>query len=712
MPATEQKIQSPLEKVLALVDRGWNIFPVEQGGKRPVVVRSGTEPDGTAFDIRMSWKEFEHNRISKEQIKEWYKQYPDCNWGVVCGKISNICVVDIDGQDGVQSLKTYHPEMDSVSTLTAATPHGWHLFFEHPGVQVKSFPILPNVDIKADGGYVVVCPSSTQDGVYRWILDKECAPCPGWVTRGERKGFDGQAEVEANRQTGEQQPLWVRTLLQQGSPSGRRNQDAARLVGYFHNRNISRDIIEQIVTPWAEKCQPPFDMKELRTVIRSVSSYQTMAKSRGVMEPPVMTTTGVGWKFFWDVLGIDIEVSRLVETDRNGLVGEIEIHANDIPGIPKYLFGPIDFPFKDGRAHASIIQQLDRRMHGPPWPQLITDFSRLVIGQFSKGSEWQLLREANRAVSFGYAFRPILLAKEPTLWFSAGGGMKSYLALCLAVMMESGLDIGIGDPLVRNHVAYLDWEWDVGQHARRLDSIISPEDQEALGVNIVYRHCGGRPLRKQLEEIKRMVSEEGITFIIIDSASPACGRASDNDEIVAFFQAIAELKVGSLILAHVTKSDRQNGEDGASTAYGGVQWENQSRSAWNLRKIQQEGSSSVDLILTHQKVNGGPLCLPFSIRFDFPPEDAQDQRVSIRLGRAGEISTQDGQDAGLALRDQILLLLKTGEKTVSEISDELGGVSELSILNSLRSLEKRMVSRKFENVGGEMYEVWALRKSS
>ena len=697
-----------LVSILKLLEKGWNIFPVEKNGKRPVVVKTSIDEDGKPYDVRMSWKEFEYNRISSDQIQKWYEQFPECNWGVVCGKISNICVVDIDGQQGVESLKKFHPEMDTVSTLTAATPHGFHLFFVHPGNTVKSFPILPNVDVKADGGYVVISPSKTLDGDYRFILDVPLVECPGWVARGERAGFDN-AQPQNSEVPTDTQPMWVRNLLMNGSPSGRRNQDAARLVGYFHNRNVSRDIIEQIVLPWAEKCQPPFDLKELKTVIRSVSSYQAMARSRGVAEPPVMTTTGVGWKFYWDSLNIDIEVSRLIETDRNGLVGEIEIHTNDIPGVPKYLMGPIDFPFKDGRAQGALIQQLDKRMHGPPWSQLVTDFSRLVIGQFSKGSEWQLLREANRAISFGYAYRPILLAKEPTLWFSAGGGMKSYLALCLAVMMETGLDIGIGPALVRNHVAYLDWEWDIGQHARRLDSIISPEDQEALGVNIVYRHCGGRPLRKQIEEIKRMVSEEGITFIIIDSASPACGRASDNDEIVAFFQSIAELKVGSLILAHVTKADRKNDEDSASTAYGGVQWENQSRSAWNLRKIQEEGSNFADILLTHQKVNGGPLCNPFSIRFTFPDEDSSDPRVSVRMGRAGEISNADGRDAGLSLREQILMALKSGGKTVSEISDELGGVSEMSILNTLRGIEKRMVNRTIEDVVGEMYEVWSLR---
>jgi hypothetical protein len=151
--------------------------------------------------------------------------------------------------------------------------------------------------------------------------------------------------------------------------------------------------------------------------------------------------------------------------------------------------------------------------------------------------------------------------------------------------METGLDLGLGPSIVRNHVAYLDWEWDVGQHARRLDTIIPASEQEALNVDIVYRNCGGRPLRKQLDELKRLIYKEGVTYVIIQSASPACGKAADNDEIVAFFQAISQLGVGSLILAHITKGDRNSAQESIATAYGGIQWENQARSTWHLKRF-------------------------------------------------------------------------------------------------------------------------------
>lgn len=699
------EIQELTEILHGYLDRGWNIFPVESMGKRPVVVSSGIGGDGEHFDVRLKWAEFQYNRVTKEMVTKWAEQYPDCNWAVVCGKISNLCVVDIDGVEGVKSIREHHPELEKIPTLCQKTPNGIHMFFSHPGNPVKSFPILTKVDVKGDGGYVVLPPSKTINGEYKFATKSKIASCPGWVARGERTGEIMQND---NPISGEARPAWVSNLLAGGSPSGRRNADAARLVGYFWNRNVGKDIIEQVISPWAERCQPPLEIRELRSVIRSVCSYQQMAKSRGVIDPPVMTSTGVGWRFTWDEFQISIEVSRLVESTRYGIVGEVEVRTNNIPSLPKYLYGPIDYSFKDARSQSALITELDKRMHGPPWSQILTDFSRIVIAQFTKGNEWQLLREAPRAVAQGYAYKPLLLAKEPTLWFSAGGGMKSYLALMLGTMMETGLDFGIGPSLVRNHVAYLDWEWDVGQHAKRLDAIISPEEQERCGVNILYRHCGGRPLRAQISELKRMIAEEGITYIIIDSASPACGRASDNDEIVAFFQAISELRVGALVLAHVTKYDRQS-EDVAATAFGGVQWENQARSTWNLKKIQEEGSNVAHLVLSHQKVNGGMLHTPVCFKVDFPAEDDDTGRVMMQLANPGEIPMETTGPASVSARDQIRMALKTRPMTIEDLADTLHNVPEQVLISTLRAMESKSLIRTVRAVNGEMKEVWGLR---
>ena len=696
-----------LAVLFSYLDRGWNIFPVEPNGKRPVVVSQGRDQDGSVFDLRLKWNTFQYNRVDQDQVKTWFEQYNDCNWAVVCGKISNLVVLDVDGEIGIKSLEKHHSEIQGVKTFMQASPHGIHMFFTHPGNDVKSFPILTKVDVKGDGGYIVVAPSKIDEESYQVLIDTELRECPGWIARGESIKEDSPTASSPDS-TGDRRPQWVKQLLDNGSPEGRRSDDASRLVGYFWNRNVSPDIIETVITPWANRCKPAFDMRELKTVIRSICSYQQTAKHLGIVAPPVMTSTGTGTKYSWHTLKIDIVVSKLMETERYGLVGELDVRTNGIPSVRHFLYGPVDVSFKSSRDLASLVTEMEKLMSGPPWRQMINDIARLSIGQFTKGTPWILLREAPRAQQQGFAHKPLLLAKEPTLWFSAGGGLKSYLALTLAVMMETGVDFGIGPALVRNHVAYLDWEWDVGQHARRLDTIISPADQERLGANIIYRNCGGRPLRKQIDEIKRMVAEEGITYIIIDSASPACGRASDNDEIVAFFQAIAQIGVGSLILAHITKADRSS-QDDVATAFGGVQWENQARSTWHLRKIQEEGSTTADLVLTHHKINAGNMNRPFALRFFFPDESDPDGVVQIQGISPENLPAETLKEGGVSFRDRVKYALKNRPMPAEELAEVLGVYKIPARVATLRSMEQSVLNRVVKKVDGEPLEFWSLK---
>lgn len=700
---------SKLQILTSHVQRGWNIFPIEPNGKRPVVISTGRDENGEEFSMRLKWNTFQYNKIDIDQVKQWHSQWPDANWAVVCGQISNIVVLDIDGDEGIASLEKYHPEMSTVDTFIQKTPRGHHLFFRHPGagVVVKSFPILDKVDVKADGGYVVIHPSTIDDLSYSVVNDIPMAKPPGWVVRGE----SARTPTAEESNDGVRKPQWVSDLIDNGSPSGRRNDDAARLVGYFWGIGVAKDIIATILKPWAERCKPPFDVKELRTVINSVGNYRQMAKNHGILEPPTMTSTGTGWKYSWHDLGIDMIVSRLIDHQTYGILGELEVHTNGIVSIPKYLYGPIDVSFKDAMQLSRLSQELEKRLFSPPWTQMVGDMARLTVGQFTQGQPWVVLREAPRSAQMGYAHKPLLLAKEPTLWFSAGGGLKSYLALALAVQMETGMDLGLGPCLVRNHVAYLDWEWDVGQHATRLDTLIPPDEQERLGVNIVYRNCGGRPLRKQLDELKRLIAKEGVTYVIIDSASPACGKAMDNDEIVAFFQSIAQLGVGSLILGHITKSDRNSAQDSVSTAFGGIQWENQARSTWHLRKVQDEGSTVARVLMSHQKINAGRASAPIGIEVDFPDEEDPSGIVHMTLMENVDIARFSDDDGSSALKERIRFAVKNRPMSFSQIAEAVNVPETESLLVLLRSMERSALARIVREVQGEQVEYWAARTS-
>ena len=70
---------------------------------------------------------------------------------------ADVVVIDIDPDHGG---RIDHDLM--TPTLTGATGnHGWHLYYRHPGPPVLSRPLpgVAGVDVKADGGYVVLPPS-------------------------------------------------------------------------------------------------------------------------------------------------------------------------------------------------------------------------------------------------------------------------------------------------------------------------------------------------------------------------------------------------------------------------------------------------------------------------------------------------------------------------------------------------------------------------
>jgi hypothetical protein len=60
--------------------RGWSVIPIKKYEKVPAI----------------NWKKYQTEMASDEEITNWVTNMPDCQIGVVTGKISNLCVVDIE----------------------------------------------------------------------------------------------------------------------------------------------------------------------------------------------------------------------------------------------------------------------------------------------------------------------------------------------------------------------------------------------------------------------------------------------------------------------------------------------------------------------------------------------------------------------------------------------------------------------------------------
>ena len=146
-----------LKAALTYARRGVPVFPCEPRAKRPLT-RNGY------------WDATTDSRV----IERWWKRWPSANVGMPTGKKSGIVVLDVDVDDGgPESLARLERVGASVpKTARARTGGGGiHLFFRYPReTEIRNSAGLlgPGLDVRGEGGYVVVPPSRTL-GSYEWV---------------------------------------------------------------------------------------------------------------------------------------------------------------------------------------------------------------------------------------------------------------------------------------------------------------------------------------------------------------------------------------------------------------------------------------------------------------------------------------------------------------------------------------------------------------
>jgi len=133
-----------------------------------------------------------HPRISRWQIQatcdedkiiEWHHWVPLANWGWVQDQTFTL---DVDPKrGGLESLAQWEEEAGGPApTLIQATPSGgWHYIYRQPASDVDgrderisvAGDVLPGIEIRGLGSYIMVDPSRGVDGVWR-LTDPNVAP--------------------------------------------------------------------------------------------------------------------------------------------------------------------------------------------------------------------------------------------------------------------------------------------------------------------------------------------------------------------------------------------------------------------------------------------------------------------------------------------------------------------------------------------------------
>ena len=242
-------INEVLEAALIYCEQGLSIIPVGKD-KKPL----------------MAWKRYQSERATRKDIRKWFSK-SGVNIGLVTGKISGVICLDFDKKHDRTSKNFEFPISPTVSSKTGGG--GEHFFFKHPGGYVESTNGVlfgAGIDLKADGGYVVLPPSVHASGkTYEWSIPfdvTELADTPDWLLN---KAKVGKAKTD-----------W-KAFSESDVKEGTRNFTLTKFMGkYLHDLSPELwDTALPAIREWnLSHLVPPTPDKELLTTWESLKKKE------------------------------------------------------------------------------------------------------------------------------------------------------------------------------------------------------------------------------------------------------------------------------------------------------------------------------------------------------------------------------------------------------------------------------------------------------
>lgn len=299
---------SGLDYALRYAAIGWRVFPVhgvvdgactcqqakcDRPGKHPVreLVRDGLKSASANPSL----------------ISAWWTNASWANVAVRTGPESGIWVLDVDtrpgkrGDDSLEALEQKHGQLpDTVEGITGGG--GRHLVFRYPSgrrVGNSTSKLGPGLDIRGDGGYIVVEPSRHISGRgYAWegssdpLEGVEPVDAPGWLLDLIEEVSDAAAAANGNElRLSAQQVLEIRQAL---GYLDHDDYDTWVRVGMALQASGAGDQAFGLWNEWSQLSETKYQSKGMRSKWASfrdrpggleLASLFAMAQARGWVNP-------------------------------------------------------------------------------------------------------------------------------------------------------------------------------------------------------------------------------------------------------------------------------------------------------------------------------------------------------------------------------------------------------------------------------------------
>lgn len=250
-----------LEAALHYAEMGLAVFPLQERGKEPITHNG-----------------FENASTEERQIRLWWKRNPNANIGIATGSMSGgLVAIDMDidkekGKDGYRvftnwCMQNYLVLPDSWLSITGRG--GYHLLYRSLFPVPSKIGWLDDVDIRAEGAYIVAPPSVHPNGTkYEW----EQAPDEYELVTSEDIDVEYVFNsVVASNYKDKSKPLTIPEEI----PEGQRDNFMFKLACKYQAIGMSDSaMLAALQEENKNRCKPPLTDKEIQKKVEQAQKYQ------------------------------------------------------------------------------------------------------------------------------------------------------------------------------------------------------------------------------------------------------------------------------------------------------------------------------------------------------------------------------------------------------------------------------------------------------
>ena len=239
-------MNSILNAALAYAERGWAVFPLSKNSKIPLKNSTGFKAASTDTDTIM--------RLFAN---------PSLNIGAATGMVSGLIVIDLDVKEGAKGMESVKILRGLLPTLMAKTPTGgYHYFYALSRPLRGTTGLLPGIDVKADGGYIVLPPTSINDIKYEWINDSPIV------------SLSAELHAQILELCAKNKKADVNFDDEGKIPLHHRNNYLTKIAGRYRRAGLtSEDMMPLLKKINAQKLAEPLPDADVETICRSVGRY-------------------------------------------------------------------------------------------------------------------------------------------------------------------------------------------------------------------------------------------------------------------------------------------------------------------------------------------------------------------------------------------------------------------------------------------------------